>query len=188
VCDHDEAALLTEAIKGVPKEQQQPLAEGASPLHAPLAAGWPELALQVLRTFGDTQRRNKGSRVISHGGLSMLHADVREEEPVCAIAVPRGLGVPSDPLAAGGSGDSRAAGRHRVLRIRCVRVCLFVRAGIGPWRCVAVGANPMFNSPSFALTMTDPQKEKKLDRSFKLLASSHSLLEPAWLAGPSVQA
>jgi hypothetical protein len=66
-----------------------------------------------------------------------------------------------------------------------VRVCLFVRAGIGPWRCVAVGANPMFNSPSFALTMTDPQKERKLDRSFKLLASSHSLLEPAWLAGPS---
>ena len=43
----------------------------------------------------------------------------------------------------------------------------------------------MFNSPSFALTMTDPQKERKLDRSFKLLASSHSLLEPAWLAGPS---
>jgi hypothetical protein len=41
----------------------------------------------------------------------------------------------------------------------------------------------MFNSPSFALTMTDPQKERKLDRSFKLLASSHSLLEPAWLAG-----
>ena len=49
--------------------------------------------------------------------------------------------------------------------------------------CAYVGANPMFNSPSFALTMTDPQKERKLGRSFKLLASSHSLNEPAWLAG-----
>ena len=126
MCDHDEAALLTEAIKGVPKEQQPPLAEGASPLHAPLAAGWPELALQVLTPLETFSVATKARTLLRTQAYNMQMCARRSQ---CALSryleVWASRQIRSQP--AGAEIPERLAAIAYCAYGACVFVCLPVR-------------------------------------------------------------